>query len=145
MPSLKPAGKEHGVSATKEHPILFTAPMVRAILAGRKTQTRRVLKPQPRSDTTGFRTGLENEHDRWWPTNGGDYTGPSIRCPYGEPGDRLWVRETWAACGKDVRYRADQDHPDDYPGAHFQPRVARCSTVTTPTDTLLTEYRHEHH
>lgn len=55
----------------KERPILFSAPMVRAILAGTKTQTRRVAKPK---------RSIEPMTDE---------------CPYGEPGDRLWVRETW--------------------------------------------------
>lgn len=63
----------------KERPILFSAPMVRAILEGRKTVTRRIIKPtQPRAD------GL-------WPA-GRD---PLPDCPYGQPSDRLWVRETW--------------------------------------------------
>jgi hypothetical protein len=63
----------------KERPILFSAPMVRAILEGRKTVTRRIIKPtQPRED------GL-------WPA-GRD---PLPDCPYGQPSDRLWVRETW--------------------------------------------------
>lgn len=79
----------------KEGPILFSAPMVRAILEGRKTQTRRVVKPQLRADTTGFLTGLEGDLLTHWPINGGDYTGPGISCPYGQPGDRLWVRESW--------------------------------------------------
>lgn len=63
-----------------ERPVLFSAPMVRAILAGTKTQTRRVVKPQPE----------ERLHAIWkrFPHQSG--------CPYGVPGDRLWVRETWA-------------------------------------------------
>lgn len=109
----------------KEHPILFSTEMVQAILEGRKTQTRRVVKPQP-----------EAEHF----TFGGDYPPHQIRCdekeakfsflrspktdracflpdapklydrigcPYGEPGDRLWVRETWAPALGDVAYKAD--------------------------------------
>jgi len=59
----------------KERPILFNAEMVRAILDGRKTQTRRVIKPQPIIVGDGLS----------WPL-----------CPYGIPGDRLWVRETFA-------------------------------------------------
>lgn len=63
----------------KSRPILFSGAMVRAILDGRKTQTRRVIKPvQPRDD------GM-------WPA-GRD---PVPDCPYGQVGDLLWVRETW--------------------------------------------------
>lgn len=67
----------------KERPILFSAPMVRAILEGRKTATRRVVKlvtPKTR-----------NVQD--WSVDG-VRVGP---CPYGQPGDRLWVREAWRA------------------------------------------------
>ncbi|MEV1669113.1 hypothetical protein ABZQ64_02195 [Pseudomonas aeruginosa] len=72
----------------KERPILFTGPMVRAILEGRKTVTRRVMKPQPDflgsmvDPNTPFKTLDAGLHAR-------------ITCPYGEPGDRLWVREAW--------------------------------------------------
>lgn len=95
----------------KERPILFNAEMVRAILDGRKTQTRRVIKPQPDSDPEGWLSGPfevgwseTTVVDKWGeeqpsgkPTYGmwecdGEW---SIRCPYGGPGDRLWVRETW--------------------------------------------------
>lgn len=72
----------------KEIPILFSGEMVRAILDGRKTQTRRVIKLSNRS-----------RHDEppiydsaiGWRFKGG----PNLQCPYGHPGDRLWVRETW--------------------------------------------------
>ena len=80
----------------KERPILFSAPMVRAILDGRKTQTRRIVKGS--SDV---------ECDRWVAHDGlhtpasdelargvFDPVGDAYRCPYGEPGDRLWVRES---------------------------------------------------
>ena len=86
-----------------EHPILFTGPMVRAILEGRKTQTRRVVKPQPSEDwepsSYGEVHNLVNGHpdpDKvigWGPSNE-DGT-EAYACPYGKPGDRLWVRETW--------------------------------------------------
>jgi hypothetical protein len=56
--------------SAKERPILFSGPMVRAILDGSKTQTRRAVKPQSANPAV-------------------------IPCPYGAPGDRLWVRETW--------------------------------------------------
>jgi hypothetical protein len=77
---------------TKERPILFSGPLVRALLDGRKTQTRRVVKPQPTTD--GY----------WWTWKHVSCNGESgLRdglpclgpCPYGFIGDRLWVRETW--------------------------------------------------
>lgn len=80
-----------------EKPILFSSEMVRAILDGRKTTTRRVMKPQP--DTT-------HNGEPYWYVGGlrvGHITNPKserlgnnpLNCPYGKPGDRLWVRETW--------------------------------------------------
>jgi len=71
----------------KERPILFSKPMVRAVLAGTKTQTRRavkhpLLKDLPRIIDMG---------DGWWGNEGAQ-----ARCPYGQPGDRLWVREAWS-------------------------------------------------
>lgn len=79
-----------------ERPILFSAPMVRAILAGSKTQTRRpVAFPRSRD------AFVVVDHGGWWPYQSDD--GESqlcddgmehpYACPYGKPGDRLWVRE----------------------------------------------------
>ncbi len=87
-----------------DHPILFSAPMVRALLAGTKTQTRRVVKPQP----TGFvgGPGITLADGSPAPLMPLDETiepyGRVIRCPYGQPGDRLWVRETWYFEGTDM-------------------------------------------
>lgn len=67
----------------KERPILFSAPMVRAILDGRKTQTRRVVKPQTVTAAL-LSDGIKDAA-----------TGKPIRCHYGQPGDRLWVREAF--------------------------------------------------
>ncbi len=69
----------------KERPILFSAPMVRAILAGTKTQTRRVVKPRKDRDM-GCTLA---PHEIAGEVNAGRYR----NCPYGQPGDRLWVRE----------------------------------------------------
>lgn len=104
----------------KEKPILFSGPMVRAILEGRKTQTRRVVKPSPpdyinelhggefsmrvpyrmrddNDDPAGF--GFQDDNGNYW------------RCPYGHVGDRLWVKETFCTTGDDGRvnvcWRAD--------------------------------------
>lgn len=84
----------------KERPILFSAPMVRAILEGRKTVTRRVVKPQT------IRASLLHEQRPHWIDAS---NGHVVRCPYGQPGDRLWVRETWCSYGNGPIYRADYD------------------------------------
>jgi len=75
------------MSEVKERPILFSAPMVKALLAGKKTQTRRIVKPDPDSEINPVIVD-----GTWqWAT-----MASRRRCPYGVPGDRLWVRETWA-------------------------------------------------
>lgn len=84
----------------KERPILFSAPMVRAILAGQKTQTRRVVKPQPEwtEPATVWEFSEDGHSGAGWYAHNDDYPEEGAlfyRCPYGQPGDRLWVRETW--------------------------------------------------
>lgn len=70
----------------RERPILFSAPMVRAILAGNKTQTRRVVKPwEPRLGVDAVPADVS-----YLP----DFTCYRATCPYGQPGDHLWVRES---------------------------------------------------
>jgi hypothetical protein len=80
----------------KERPILFSAPMVRAILEGRKTQTRRVVKPQPSPSSDSVWLGTDGIWRFSHPTLRGpvSHEADDVRCPYGYPGDRLWVRET---------------------------------------------------
>ncbi len=91
----------------KERPILFSGAMVRALLAGTKTQTRRVVKPQPRRVDGGVPFG---DAPAWAHAEPGS---AMMRCPYGKPGDRLWVRETWACLDSHIRqgsrlaFRAD--------------------------------------
>ena len=70
----------------KERPILFSAPMVRAILDGRKTQTRRAVKVPPKPP---------KPHPNNWQVVLDGAVHKVGLCPYGQPGDRLWLRETW--------------------------------------------------
>ncbi len=85
----------------KERPILFSAPMVRALLAGAKTQTRRVVKPEGAHHIFQFRgttaaKGADEPTGEWGWCGSESVVNKHIRCPYGQPGDRLWVRETHA-------------------------------------------------
>jgi len=112
-----------------ERPIQFTGEMVRAILDGRKTQTRRVVKPQP-SNTPEQSVGVS-----WVGTSQVCYSyfedginvldGETVTCPYGKPGDLLWVQEEWFGGREpqDVCYRVacpcdynDQAH-EEYIGS----------------------------
>lgn len=88
----------------KERPILFNGDMVRAILEGRKTQTRRPVKPQPPADIDSLHHGklaslapyklLDDDYN---PQGFGfeDGRGQFWKSPFGTVGDRLWVREAW--------------------------------------------------
>lgn len=111
-------------------PIIFSAPMVQAILAGRKTMTRRVIKPQPYYPYVG----TDHWHDS---PRGSDTLGPIRRIPYA-PGDILWVRETWMPCASidsfltDTNlyvYKADYDDGDIpgkwRPSIHMPKEAAR--------------------
>jgi hypothetical protein len=95
----------------KEHPILFSAPMVRALLDGSKTQTRRVVKPQPEAEHGGEPYWFVGGYRAWRargctdPIRSGSHN--EIACPYGKPADRLWVRETHMDLGACYLYRAD--------------------------------------
>ncbi|MBE8594029.1 hypothetical protein IQK56_25665 [Pseudomonas sp. MAFF 301449] len=114
------------MTAIKERPILFSAPMVRAILEGRKTVTRREVKKKAALDclAAGFEPAFLA------------LPGNADLCPYGQTGDRLWVRETWArirvAQAPDqewVVYR-ESDNRTDYggpwkPGIHMFRRDSR--------------------
>lgn len=138
--------------AVKERPILFSAPMVRAILDGRKTQTRRVVK-YPRS--TGAFVCV-NCGGGWWPyvsidgeslidRNGNE---SPMGCPFGKVGDRLWVRETFAiendreyvyesfhklpTDGRPIRTIGAEDEDEDDDLHHLIPRYR-----ATEPDTIL--------
>lgn len=122
----------------KERPILFSGPMVRAILEGRKTQTRRAVRPQPPRYPYG-RTPTYLFENLWgWCAVHGTVRAvrseDTIRCPYGVPGDRLWVRETHANLGKAplpgggtsediVLYRADHGDDCKIDGVRWTPAI----------------------
>lgn len=90
-----------------EHPIIFSGPMVRAILESRKTQTRRVI-PAYAQDADLWQIQLHEGEFRAWQPEYPDEGSIELTCPYGKPGDRLWVRETFLTRekGKSVVYRA---------------------------------------
>ncbi|RBB97492.1 hypothetical protein C3E97_027630 [Pseudomonas sp. MWU12-2115] len=112
------------MTAIKERPILFSAPMVRAILEGRKTVTRRAMKVQP------VLTGkLWQVYGAGWSagvTSVPVISGHSLstKCPYGKPGDRLYVRETFNRTNPGgaegvYYYRADGEFPNSIGGGKF--------------------------
>ena len=98
--------KEKFMAEMTERPILFSGEMVKAILAGRKTQTRRVVKPQPINPIDGPGFSPVELNWRWDSEN-------ARVCPYGVEMDLLWVRETWRCddednlCGHRIRYESD--------------------------------------
>lgn len=87
----------------KERPIIFSTTMIQAILAGNKTMTRRVVKKNE--------AGRVQLKGRNWHI---DDPNATLACPYGQPGDMLWVRETWADVntpdGPAILYRASGDY-----------------------------------
>lgn len=89
--------------SARTRPIIFSGPMVRALLDGRKSQTRRVLKPQPRWDNGAI--GIEDRRGRWiYAANtergfAEDLHRSHFKMPYAL-GDWLWVREAWACVGR---------------------------------------------
>ena len=78
------------MSLIKEKPILFNTEMVRAVLEGRKTQTRRVVKLAPGEHLVKLESGEING------VQSHSAKVKDLKCPYGKPSDRLWVRETFA-------------------------------------------------
>jgi len=139
-----------------ERQILFSGPMVRAILDGRKTQTRRVIKYN--NELPRFIGGAGEEknpaHYGWecdgargidWLTliASGATNEKTLQCPYGKPGDRLWVRETWAYSfnsdmdvlwNRDYLYRAtDGEHTVNRwkPSIHMPRKASRITLEIT--------------
>lgn len=85
----------------KQHPILFSGEMVKAIIEGRKTQTRRLMKPQPNIPSTGHPVAQAELLQSWLRDHA---------CPYGAVGDQLWVRETFA-----IETNFNLDDEESYP------------------------------
>jgi len=116
-----------------ERPILFLAPMVQAILNGTKTQTRRIIKPEPFLNKQY--SSNDPKYKEWFSMNGSHNDCPDKwiqLAPYGKPGDILWVRETWSPIefesGTHYRYKATFTentglHPKWKPSIHM-PKVA---------------------
>ena len=117
-----------------EHPILFSGRMVRAILAGQKTETRRPVKPQPGEGWDGMNIKCEYFNPTAEKKDGEQYPGPEVfgfadedeswKSPYGAPGDRLWVRETWLHDEIDgYYYRADKHEDGNSPDIKWRPAI----------------------
>jgi len=115
-----------------EKPILFSGPMVRAILDGRKTMTRRVVMPRPHAGVDAVKwqdviiTGCNTpDKSGFAMMRGGVVESEEIRCPYGQPGDRLWVRETW-------RYSSCSGYTPTNGPAQYQATLQYKSTYDNP-------------
>ena len=107
----------------QEKPIIFKSEMIRATLDGRKTQTRRLIKPRDPHKDCAWCYGRGHEYiDCGNELSGYDYRRPCRccipKCPYGRKGDLLYCRETWAVHPrfKTILYRADGEEYDDAPG-----------------------------
>lgn len=127
-----------------ERPILFSAPMVRAILDGTKTQTRRVLKHDAPEGVDGCRwVEINGINTFCWVSGEDQDIHPSAKqfpCPHGQPGDQLWVREAWArttvGLGTEMVVYREGDNRTDYggpwkPGIHMFRRDSRISLEIT--------------
>lgn len=131
----------------KEYPILFSTEMVRAILEGRKTVTRRIIEFKPREEGLNLSfSGLEGgcyftdkpEHgwvlrsrgaggtwnDRTWP----------LMCPYGNIGDTLWVRETWCLGRASMEKRTDVPMAPPQRGGARSPVIYRAQPLLHPEE-----------
>lgn len=109
----------------KEHPILFSTEMVQAIIAGRKTETRRIMKSNSSNMFFDENTGCWNEKND-------PISGENIRNHYGERNDILWVRETWAKistypepdCFGKYLYKSMGDTPEKWTPSIFMSKKA---------------------
>lgn len=125
----------------KERPIIFSGEMIKAILAGNKTQTRRVIKPQPLYHDSGFWNWDRHPYYFMGFNSLDELTGRMVeRNPYGRPGDRLWCKETWRytsdrtgfVSNPNLEYRADYNgvaHTGKWRSPLFMPRRASRLTL----------------
>lgn len=100
---------------TKEHPINFSSDMVRAILEGRKTTTRQPIKPQPQviENRGGSLLWGWPSADNWRVAGWGQMSLLDTYCPLGQPGDRLWVRESFIYVPASYCYEASVSIPHE--------------------------------
>jgi hypothetical protein len=109
----------------KDRSILMSGPMVRALLDGRKTQTRLGVKGNHDAFTACHNANMGGPGGgRWW-----DFWSPGleyvnrVRCPYGVQGDLLWLRESWCASGDRAGFAYMADHPGDPKGLGWRPSI----------------------
>lgn len=127
----------------KDRPILFSGPMVRQILAGQKTQTRRTVKGLPHDvrRVVRMRDAYVFAAPRRFVEVGGQQIPVveecvNLRCPYGTPGDRLWVREAFLVDHEGMTYAADgaeiepPEHPA--PGLKWEGKEGRHPSIHLP-------------
>lgn len=132
-----------------EHPIIFSTPMVQAIMAGMKTITRRIVDPQPQSVFDGERWETATPYGQYsWPKNSRldspDFIAEAS--PYGCPGYLLWVRETFSTVGLpegQCVYKANVENPEQFkgwkPSIHMPKKFAR---IWLKIESLWTEQLH---
>jgi hypothetical protein len=119
----------------KARPILFSTPMIRALLSGEKTQTRRRMKPQPRKDRYnlwswdcgGTTFGWKED---WEPIS------PQMKCHYGSVGDMLWVRESFCFLSGGLYFKANHIEPHSVsskwkPSIHMPKNFSRLTLEIT--------------
>ncbi|ROU13713.1 hypothetical protein EB837_12365 [Kluyvera ascorbata] len=124
----------------KERGMIFNGEMVRAILEGRKTQTRRIMTIQPEHSEMGLRRVIDSKNGRddgkyFWSQS--DACGLKARskvfgCPHGSIGDRVWVRETWSQLGNEDGCAIDWNDELVKGGGPEAARIYRASCEQKP-------------
>ena len=107
-------------------PILFSTPMVQALLDGRKTQTRRIIKPQPTWDGRWFSWNGHRPNTKYGACAGTGLDTKKLMCdssPYGKRGDYLWVRETFQTLEAKIIYGASPPKPYVYKDIRWKPSI----------------------